>query len=150
MKLTSLLPNDTNYLSVAWHASETMPGVRFAIRRVSLRQRIELNRRVKELTLKYEFLRAGDTEGQLEAALSELLVISLYLEWGLESIEGLSIDGLAATPSALIDRGPEALTAEIARVVQAESSLTEAERKNFWSHSISSFLTKPPGIATFV
>ena len=45
MKLTSLLPKDVNYSSVSWRQSNTMPGVRFAIRRVSLRQRIDLNHR---------------------------------------------------------------------------------------------------------
>ena len=131
MKLTSLLHKDTAYSSVSWHSSKLMPGVRFAIRRISLRQRIELNRRVNELTLKHEFLRAGDTSNQLEAALSDLLVAKLYLEWGLEDIDGLSIDGRKATAELLIDFGPESLANEIGLLIQAESALTEDERKNF-------------------
>jgi hypothetical protein len=107
-----------------------MPGVRFAIRRVSLQQRIELNRGVQELTMKYEFLKAGDASGQLEAALSDLLVAKLYLEWGLETIEGLSINGQKATPDSLIIYGPENLTDEIVQTIQAESALTDDERKN--------------------
>ena len=130
MKLTSLLHKDTAYLSVSWHSSKLMPGVRFAIRRISLRQRIELNRRVSALTLKHEFLRAGDASNQLEAALSELLVAKLYLEWGLEEVEGLSIDGRKATAELLIDFGPESLANEIGLLIQAESALTEDERKN--------------------
>jgi hypothetical protein len=130
MKLISLLHKEVNYLSRLWHNSETTPGVRFAIRRMSLRQRIELNHRVRELALKNEFLRSGDSEDQLEAALADLLVMKLYLEWGLESIEGLLIDGQMATSAALIDKGPEALAAEIAGAIQAESSLNENERKN--------------------
>jgi hypothetical protein len=130
MKLTSLSDKGLNYSTVSWHSSETTPGVRFAIRRVSLRQRIELNHRIRELTMKYEFLRAGDTEDQLEAALSELLVSNLYLDWGLEKIEGLLIDGEDATPEVLIERGPETLAAEIAQVIQAETALTSDERKN--------------------
>ena len=130
-KLTSLLHKDTSYSSVSWHSSKAMPGVRFAIKRISLRQRIELNRRVKELTIKYEFLRAGDAADQLEAALSDLLVTKLYLEWGLDEIEGLSIEGRKATPDLLIDHGPESLSDEIARFIQAESALTDGERKNY-------------------
>jgi hypothetical protein len=107
-----------------------MPGVRFAIRRVSLRQRIELNHRVRELTLKNEFLRAGDTEDQLEAALSDLLVTKLYLEWGLASIDGLLIDGETPSAAVLIAKGPESLAAEIAAAIHTESTLTDDERKN--------------------
>ena len=129
-KLTSLLHKDTSYSSVSWHSSKVMPGVRFAVRRISLRQRIELNRRVKELTIKHEFLRAGDAPDRLEAALSDLLVAKLYLEWGLEEIEGLSIDGQKATPDLLIASGPESLANEIGVLIQAESALTDDERKN--------------------
>ena len=131
MKLTSLLHRDIVYESVAWHFSKLMPGVRFALRRVSLRQRIELNRRVKELTIKHEFLRAGGTSDHLEAALSDLLVAKLYVEWGLEEIEGLLIDGQKATADLLIACGPEGLANEIGLLIQAESALTDDERKNF-------------------
>jgi hypothetical protein len=130
MKFTSLLHKETAYSSVCWHSSKAVPGVRFAIRRISLRQRIELNRRVRELTLKHEFLRAGDTADQLEAALSELLVAQLYLEWGLVEMEGLSIDGRKATAELLIAYGPENLAHEIGMLIQAESVLTDEERKN--------------------
>ena len=131
MKLTSLLHKDVAYASVAWHCSKLMPGVRFALRRISLRQRIELNRRVKELTIKHEFLRAGDAPDRLEAALSDLLVAKLYLEWGLEEIEGLSIDGQKATADLLIALGPESLANEIGLLIQAQSTLTDDERKNY-------------------
>jgi hypothetical protein len=131
MKLTSLLHKDAAYSSVLWHSSKVLPGVRFAVRRISLGQRIELNRRVKELTIKYDFLRAGDATDQLEAALSDLLVAKLYLEWGLAEIEGLSVDGRKATPDLLIAHGPENLTDEIVQVIQAEGALTDDERKNF-------------------
>jgi hypothetical protein len=130
MKFMSRLLKHENYLSVSWHSSLAMPGVRFAIRRVSLRQRIELTNRVRALTLKHEFLKAGDSASQLEAALSDLLVSKLYLEWGLESINGLSINGQEATAESLIADGPERLANEIILAIQAESSLTEDERKN--------------------
>jgi hypothetical protein len=78
-----------------------------------------------------EFLRAGDAADQVEAGLADLLVRKLYVEWGLVEIEGLEIDGAAATPQLLIDAGPEELTDEIAASIQGELSLTEEERKNF-------------------
>ena len=130
MKLSSLLHRDVGYSSIVWHASETLPGVRFAVKRASLGQRIELNERVRELTLQNEFLRARDVAGQLEAALSDLLTERLYIEWGLEKIEGLSIDGQEATAATLIASGPESLANEIAGVIQAENNLADDERKN--------------------
>lgn len=130
MKLISLLRNRQDCASVNWHTSKVVPEVRFAIRRISLQQRIELNRRLRELTMHYEFLKTGDAESQLEAALSDLLVAKLYLEWGLAEIEGLSIDGKKATVSTLIISGPEDLADEIVRQIQAESVLTADERKN--------------------
>ncbi len=78
-----------------------------------------------------EFLRAGDPADQLEAGLADLLVRRLYLEWGLAGIEGLHIDGEAATPETLIAAGPESLSEEIASSIQAELSLSDEERKNF-------------------
>ncbi len=117
--------------SLGWVGSEMIAGVRFAVRKPSLGQRIELTRRVHELTLRHEFLKAGSEAEKLEAALEELMVQQLYIEWGLKTIEGLEIDGEPATPAALIDRGPEELAAEIASCVVHECGLTEDERKNF-------------------
>jgi len=130
MKLLSRLRNAQDYPSVTWCDSQVMTGVRFAIRRVSLQRRIELNRQLRELTLQYEFLKTGDASSQLEAALSDLLVAKLYIEWGLAGIEGLLIDGQKTTAVSLIAHGPEDLTSEIVQRIQAESSLTEDERKN--------------------
>jgi hypothetical protein len=66
----------------------------------------------------------------LEAALSSLLVAKLYIQWGLETIEGLSINGQMATAESLIANGPESLADEIVQTIQAESSLTNDELKN--------------------
>jgi hypothetical protein len=131
MKFISLLRKENDYASVSWHASQVMAGVRFAVRRVSLQQRIELNHRVRELTMKHEFLKAGDPAGQLEAALSGLLVAKLYIEWGLNAIDGLLIDGQKATAASLIAGGPADLGDEIVQTIQAEIALTDDERKNY-------------------
>lgn len=124
-------PNFTDYVSIVWRNSNTTPGVRFGIRRVSLASRIDLTRRMRELTLRYEFLKAGDTADQLEASLSELLVQQLLIEWGLVEITGLLINGESGTPARLFESGPEGLSEEIAMAVRAELGLSEEERKNF-------------------
>ncbi len=122
--------NQTDYASVVWHQSRCLERVRFAVRRPSLAQRIELTGQVRELTLKHEFLKAGNASDQIEAALSELLVHKLYVEWGLAEIQGLKIDGNPAATENLIERGPEELIQEIVTAIKAECGLTEDERKN--------------------
>src|SRR5947209_488722 len=118
------------YQTVLWNDSKIVPGVRYAIRRISLGQRLELTKRARELSLKNEFLRAGDSTEQFEAMFSELLVRRMYREWGLAAIEGLSIDGRRATPESLIEAGPESLTSEVIESLRSELGLTEEERKN--------------------
>jgi len=131
MKLTSPSPSEVSYSSLSWRRSKTIEGVRFAIKRVSLAQRLELNKRVRELTLQYEFLKAGPAADQLEATWADLLVRKLYIEWGLAGLEGLSIDGETASVELLIDKGPEELVDEIVSALQEEIGLSEEERKNF-------------------
>ncbi len=130
--MKSLLPlhRDTNYRSIAWYKSRCLENVSFAVRRPSLAQRIELTERTRGLTLKYEFLAAGDLPDQLTASLSELLVRRLYLEWGLAEIKGLRIDGEPATIVIIVERGPEELVDEMINAIKAEAGLSEDERKN--------------------
>ena len=130
--MRSLLPlhRDVNYASVVWHRSRFLERVSFAVRRPSLAQRIELTTRVRDLSLKHEFLRAGNLSDQLAASLSELLVSKLYVEWGLSELKGLLIDGQPATVDCLLKSGPEELVSEIVTAIKAETGLTEDERKN--------------------
>jgi hypothetical protein len=130
MKYLSRLRSSPAYSSLKWYPSETVPGVRFAVRRVSLAQRIELTKRGRELALRYEFLKAGEPADRLEASLADLLVRKLYLEWGLAGLEGLRIDGQAATLEMLIEKGPEDLSDEIIHRIRADLGLSEEERKN--------------------
>jgi hypothetical protein len=130
MKLLSLLHKQTNYESLCWYDSRSLPGVRFAVRKASLLQRIELTSRIKELALNHEFLKAGDIPEQLDATMADLLVRRLYLEWGLDKISGLRIDGDPATLGSLVERGPETLVEEILAAIKAELDLSEDERKN--------------------
>jgi hypothetical protein len=130
MKFMSLLRKAPGYSSLSWRQSQTVPAVSFAIKRISLAHRLELTKQLRELTLRYEFLNAGDTSDQLEAALSDLLVRKLYIEWGLAEIQGLAIDGEPATAALLIQKGPENLTGEIISAIRQDIELSEDERKN--------------------
>ena len=131
MKSSSPLLDSVVYSSLLWHESEVSAGVRFAIRQISLAQRIELTKQVRQLTLKNEFLRGGTNADQLEAGLGELLARRVYLEWGLAELTGLTIDGAQATPEMLIEKGPEKLSNEIAKVILASLRLSDEEIKNF-------------------
>ena len=130
MTRSTLHSLETDYSSVTWVESHSYKGARFAIRRVSLQQRIEIARRVRELTLQNEFLRNGDVSEQLDAVLGELLAKRVYLEWGLADVQGFTIDGVAACPALLIEKGPESLAEEIVAAVIREFHLTDEERKN--------------------
>src|SRR5690349_8708101 len=92
MKFTLRSRERVPYSSLLWRSSTAISGVRYAIRKISLGQRIELTRKAREASIKNEFLRAGDDLDQLEASLSDLLVRKLYLQWALVAIEGLTID----------------------------------------------------------
>jgi hypothetical protein len=120
-----------NYESCATVVSKVNPDVSFTIRRMSFERRVELVRRLRELVQKIEFLEAGnDPREGMEAALLATEVERTYLLWGLASVAGLEVDGLAATPETLAAAGPEALCREAVAAIRAECGLTEAERKN--------------------
>ncbi len=107
------------------------PGVEFVIARMSFGRRLELMKRVRELATRAEFFEAGcDARNHMEASLLGGEMDRLYLEWGLEEIRGLELDGAPATPLSLTERGPEALFREALDAVRAECGLNEDERKN--------------------
>jgi len=98
---------------------------------MSLGRRIGLARRIREAGRRLEFPQAGgDVREKLDAAVLQGEVDRAYIEWGLEAVEGLEIDGEAATPEALIEKGPMRLAAEILGRIRAECGLSESERKN--------------------
>ena len=117
--------------SSVWIAAEAVAGIRYKIARISLGRRIELARRIRDIARKLEFLEAsGDAREKLEAAVLQGEIDRAYLEWGLEGLEGLEIDGDAATMETLIERGPLGLALEIVGKIRAECGLNEDERKN--------------------
>jgi hypothetical protein len=120
-----------DYESVEWFDSDAIPGVRFAVARMSFGRRVELVRRLREIGRKAEFLEAGtDAREKLDGAVLAGDVDRAYLEWGLAAVEGLSVDGEIATVEGLIDKGPVTLALEILNKVKAECGLSEDERKN--------------------
>ncbi len=120
-----------SYESGVNRASVQFPGVAFRVRRMSFGRRLELMRRVRELAQRMEFAEAGEGfADKVEASLLALEVERLYLEWGLESVSGLDLDGVAATPESLAERGPEELCREMIQAIKAECGLSEEERKN--------------------
>lgn len=131
MKWLSRWLNRHCYESMVWFASESFPGVEFSLRKVSLAQRLDLVSRVRELTLKNEYLQAGKLADQLEAGMADLMVRKLYLEWAVAEVKGLKINGKSASLSDLVDRGPESLVNEIGQTIGEHLELSETERKNF-------------------
>jgi hypothetical protein len=88
-------------------------------------------RRVRVIAPKLEFFQAGASEqDKIDAGVLSAEIDDLYLEWGLQEIEGLEIDGVAATPRTLAEAGPEELFHEALRLVKAVCRLSDAEIKN--------------------
>jgi len=108
-----------------------MPGVELVIARMSFARRLELMTRVRDLAARLEYFDAAhDGKNRMEASLLGAQMDGVYLVWGLEGVVGLSIDGEAATPESLIERGPEPLVREALAAIRGECGLSEAEIKN--------------------
>lgn len=92
---------------------------------------MELMSRVRDLATHLEYFEAGrDERNQIEASLLAAKIDRIYLEWGVESVDGLSIDGHDADCMTFLDRGPEELVNEALVLVRSECGLSEQERKN--------------------
>ncbi len=120
-----------NYESTIQTQSLTHPGVTLIISRMSFGRRLELMRLVREIAMKLEFHRAGESEAdKMEASILSAEIDRLYVKWGLLDLLGLTIDDQPATPDALALAGPEDLFREALSTVKAQCGLTESERKN--------------------
>jgi hypothetical protein len=119
------------YDSIVSMESKAAPGVRFAIHRISFGRRMELSRRVREISRKAEFLEAStELHEKIEANILAQEIDAMYLQWGLVSVDGLIIDGEEATGLQLMEKGPEDLAREVVGAIKDQCGLTEAERKN--------------------
>lgn len=122
---------NVHYDSIISMDSKATPGVRFAIHRISFGRRMELSRRVRELSRRAEFLEAGtELHEKIEANILAQEIDAMYLEWGLARLDGLTIDGEAASAVQLLEKGPEELAHEVVGAIKRQCGLTEAERKN--------------------
>ncbi len=120
-----------SYESVLAIQSKALPGVKFVINRISFGRRMELSRRVREITQKAEFLEAGsELAEKIEAGILSQEVDAMYLRWAFVGVDGLEIDGQPATADQMLERGPERLAQEIVAAIKNECGLSEAERKN--------------------
>jgi len=98
---------------------------------MSFGRRLELMRRIRDLSSKAEFFEAGNTEqSRIEAGVLAAEIDRLYVQWGLGGVRGLELDGQPATVEQLIEKGPEDLFREALAAVKAECGLGEQERKN--------------------
>ncbi len=119
------------YDSVVSIDSKAVPGVTFAIYRVSFARRMELSRRVREISQRAAFLEASsELHEKIEANILAQEIDAMYLQWGLLKIDGLVIDGEAATALQLLEKGPEDLAREVVGAIKEQCGLSEAERKN--------------------
>jgi hypothetical protein len=119
------------YDSTTVIASSVSDGVRFTIARMTFGRRVELMRRVRQLSARMEFEKAGSQMvDQIQASLLGAEIDELYLRWGLVAIDGLVLDGQPADADSLISSGPEALCQEILAAIKRECSLNEEARKN--------------------
>jgi hypothetical protein len=123
--------SNQSYVSSAEFEAACVSGVRYRVARMSFARRLDLVRRVREVAQRIEFLDAGnEARDKIESSVLGAEIDRMYLEWGLQEVVGLTIDGEAATPASLIDRGPEELAREIVGRIRAECHLSEDERKN--------------------
>jgi hypothetical protein len=120
-----------HYDSVVSIDSRAAPGVRFVIHRISFGRRMELSRRVREISRKAEFLQAStELHEKIEANILAQEIDAMYLQWGLVSVDGLIIDGEPASAVHLLEKGPEDLAREVVSAIREQCGLSEAERKN--------------------
>ena len=130
-KSSSHLPELSEYSSYLCCESNTLPGVRVTIRRMSLARRIELGRAVRELAGRLEFHQAGSGIGeQIDAAVAAAEINAVYFRWGVFAIEGLQIDGEPAALESVIASAPEEFVIEIVNYIKRECGISENERKN--------------------
>jgi len=130
-KSMSHLAEAVRYESTLQLHSSVYPTVSYRIRRPSFLRRSQLISQVRELGRSLQFLEASpDIVEKLEAVRTRTEINRLYLQWGLESISGLLVDGEAATVELLLAKGPEDLTNEILEQIKRQCSLSEPEIKN--------------------
>lgn len=119
-----------SYESVTTVESQVVPGVRLQVVRMSFGRRVELMRRVREMARRVECYEGGDLGQRMDAGVLRAEIERLYVEWGIQSVSGLLVDGVEADVAGMIERGPEEVFREALSAVRREAGLTDDERKN--------------------
>jgi len=98
---------------------------------MSLLRRQRLMQELGTLAQEVAFQKAnGDVAGDIPATELQTRIDEKVMRTALLEIEGLKIDGQAATPESVIASGPVSLSREIAEAIAEESSLSGNARKN--------------------
>ena len=127
----SHLHESVNFESTLQLKSVAYPSVTYRICRPSFRRRSALIEQVRELGRSLQFLEASESvTDKIEVFHLHSKIDQLYLEWGLDEIAGIQIDGEEVTVDLLLSRGPESLTREILEQIKRQCTVTESERKN--------------------
>ena len=130
MNSTSLSVDGGMEITVRYESS-VAAGVWFRVRRMTLRQRIQLLEDLYPLYTEAEFLKGGATEAErLMAQVKTLKLQEILLRWGVESVGGLVVNGRELTARELSENAPEELAAEMVQRVQEAAGLTEKQEKN--------------------
>jgi len=106
-------------------------GVTCRIRKITFQRRLSLLRELRELARRYEFTAAGETvQDKYDAAVIQQEINKHYWDHFVLAVEGLSIDGVKASPETLWSDGPDNLVQEILKVVTSQAFLSADEAKN--------------------
>lgn len=106
-------------------------GVKFTVRRMTLRQRISLLNELHTLYREREFNSAGGSKAdEIKAQISNLLIDEVFLRWGVVAIDGLYVDGKPLCVDELAEKAPERLVSEILGRLRECITLTPDEEKN--------------------
>lgn len=119
-----------NHQTMTVVQSSILTEVEYEIARMSFGRRLELSKRIREATKQLEFLDAGGVLEKMEAAALSLEIDRIYLNWGLNDVRGIEIDGSRASVQTFIASGPELLVGEALAHIKRECGLSEEERKN--------------------
>lgn len=86
---------------------------------------------LRPLIARAEFVAAdARPEQQLELVLLDRSVQQLCVEWSVQDLTGLLLDGEPATVHSLLEKAPELLVQELLVAIQGQLGLTPDERKN--------------------
>ena len=122
---------DVAYESTVRIESQSCPGVTFRVVRMSFARRLDLFRRIREISANLPFLEASsEFRERVEASALGQQIEELYMRWGLAGIDRFTIDGEPATLDLLIEKGPDELCKEIVSAIKSQCGLSEEERKN--------------------